>query len=617
MSDRYQGQLSPAQERRIRAIEERLRAAEKARAAADGNTTRRIIVSEKDIKTTTEDLQAHRDAVDPHPQYTTDTEATAIADSAVADHAAEADPHPVYLTEAEGNILYGSAGFDDSDLDGGEADQHYVGLLVDGGDVEEALTEGVADGGIASTIHDSGPGGTAYMETGTYDADENGIVDEAEALNDGTKSATAAAVADHLANNANPHGVTAAQAGAEPAFAKNSGFNKNLGTGAGTVSEGNHAHAFPALSDTPAGYAGNAGKVVAVKATEDGLEFITGGGGGSGSGEATQKTATQVAHGLAVQECIRLSGTSFVKANASTEADAEVVGIVTVVTDLDNFTYVMDGYVSGLSGLTAGEVYFLQDDGSLGSAPGTINKPVLVALSATEGIFVNYRGSLAGAGGATDLDGLSDVDTTTNLPTTDDGLVFNSSGLWVPKHVGRHTNHIRRSRFNSSAGWGTSGVTASWAQTDMPDAAEIRRHGRVSSVKINATTAGDRYVEAAIGYRPRVYGGKIYTASCYVKTLGLTGSGTPPEQAQLRLIVWDSGGGLVHDSTPATLGVGQDWTRISGSLLLGAASHNIAMRLMLRNVTGDVYFCGLMLVMGEHDDVDYAPHSEDNDQIWA
>lgn len=46
----------------------------------------------------------------------------------------------------------------------------------------------------------------------------------------------------HAADTANPHGVTAAQAGAEPAFAKNTGFNKNFGTGAGTVAEGNHLH---------------------------------------------------------------------------------------------------------------------------------------------------------------------------------------------------------------------------------------------------------------------------------------------------------------------------------------------------------------------------------------
>lgn len=44
---------------------------------------------------------------------------------------------------------------------------------------------------------------------------------------------------------------------------------------------------FLSLQDTPASYTGAGGKVVAVKATEDGLEFIdapSGGGGGDGVG---------------------------------------------------------------------------------------------------------------------------------------------------------------------------------------------------------------------------------------------------------------------------------------------------------------------------------------------
>lgn len=57
-----------------------------------------------------------------------------------------------------------------------------------------------------------------------------------------TPSGAQAKVDAHGNLTNNPHNVTAAQAGAEPAFTKNSGFNKNLGTAAGTVSEGNHNH---------------------------------------------------------------------------------------------------------------------------------------------------------------------------------------------------------------------------------------------------------------------------------------------------------------------------------------------------------------------------------------
>jgi hypothetical protein len=43
----------------------------------------------------------------------------------------------------------------------------------------------------------------------------------------------------HKADNANPHGVTTAQIGAEPSFTKNTAFNKNFGKTADTVLEGN------------------------------------------------------------------------------------------------------------------------------------------------------------------------------------------------------------------------------------------------------------------------------------------------------------------------------------------------------------------------------------------
>lgn len=46
-------------------------------------------------------------------------------------------------------------------------------------------------------------------------------------------------VNSHISNKSNPHGVTASQVGAEPAFSKNSAFNKNFGSGAGTVCQGN------------------------------------------------------------------------------------------------------------------------------------------------------------------------------------------------------------------------------------------------------------------------------------------------------------------------------------------------------------------------------------------
>jgi len=44
--------------------------------------------------------------------------------------------------------------------------------------------------------------------------------------------------------------------GKEPTFSKNTGFNKNFGTTAGTVSEGNHTHTFASLTAKPTTIAG-------------------------------------------------------------------------------------------------------------------------------------------------------------------------------------------------------------------------------------------------------------------------------------------------------------------------------------------------------------------------
>jgi hypothetical protein len=49
----------------------------------------------------------------------------------------------------------------------------------------------------------------------------------------------------HISSTSNPHSVTANQIGAEPAFTKNTAFNKDFGSTAGTVTEGND----PRLSD--------------------------------------------------------------------------------------------------------------------------------------------------------------------------------------------------------------------------------------------------------------------------------------------------------------------------------------------------------------------------------
>lgn len=106
----------------------------------------------------------------------------------------------------------------------------------------------------------------------------------------------------------------------------------------------------------------------------------------------------QVAHGLAVGDVLKFASGSYQKAQADTAANAEVVGIVSAVADVDNFTLHTVGYIDTLSGLTADTVYFLSAStaGALTAteptAVGNISKPVLTSTSTTAGHFLNMRG---------------------------------------------------------------------------------------------------------------------------------------------------------------------------------------------------------------------------------
>lgn len=119
---------------------------------------------------------------------------------------------------------------------------------------------------------------------------------------------------------------------------------------------------------------------------------------GTDYGTITVRNISLTSHGFSVGNVLKQSGTSYALAKADTAADAEVVGIVSTVIDANNFALTMLGNVPGLSGLTAGTVYFLSPTtaGALTSTEpsttGQISKPLLIADTTTSGYFYNYRG---------------------------------------------------------------------------------------------------------------------------------------------------------------------------------------------------------------------------------
>lgn len=146
--------------------------------------------------------------------------------------------------------------------------------------------------------------------------------------------------------------------------------------------------------------------------TDDALDDLAGRvetleGASGGAADAVTKSINQAAHGLSVGDWVRLSGTDYIKAQANSAAAAEVVGVVSAVADAANFTLQVAGRVTGLSGLTAGTVYYL-DASTAGAITATeptgsnVSKPVLVADTTTSGWVLQMRGTIAQAAGGWD-----------------------------------------------------------------------------------------------------------------------------------------------------------------------------------------------------------------------
>ena len=130
--------------------------------------------------------------------------------------------------------------------------------------------------------------------------------------------------------------------------------------------------------------------------TTAGWAAIAGGGGG------TIDKVLQASHGFALGNTLYLVGTTYTKAIATSSAAAEVVGVVSKIVDANNFELTLSGEVTGLTGLTAGEVYFLSaaTAGLLTvtepSTIGQVSVPVGIASSTTSLYVAPKRGVVIG-----------------------------------------------------------------------------------------------------------------------------------------------------------------------------------------------------------------------------
>lgn len=130
--------------------------------------------------------------------------------------------------------------------------------------------------------------------------------------------------------------------------------------------------------------------------------------GGAGAGGTTDQF-TQASPVLAVGDVVYLNGSVYTKAVASAANTAEVVGVISKdpsTLGANKYEITLSGEVSGLTGLVAGEVYFLSaaTAGALTvtepTTVGHVSLPVGVASSATSLYVAPKRGVVVGGANA-------------------------------------------------------------------------------------------------------------------------------------------------------------------------------------------------------------------------
>lgn len=158
---------------------------------------------------------------------------------------------------------------------------------------------------------------------------------------------------------------------------------------------------------------------------------------GLNSGNAGIKKVVRQSNDFSAGDAVRLDGANYVKAQANSAVNAEVVGVIEAGPNANQFTVVFAGEVNLGDDITttSGSPYFLRADqsGTVDPTPplttGTIKKTVYIGTGGNRAIVVNYLGLLNGfeGGDQVSLTGVSPVGQIIPYagPVTDTGAIPN------------------------------------------------------------------------------------------------------------------------------------------------------------------------------------------------
>jgi hypothetical protein len=134
---------------------------------------------------------------------------------------------------------------------------------------------------------------------------------------------------------------------------------------------------------------------------DDNVHYRTGAGPWNTSSSVPSQTlnVTQSAHAFVVGDWLRFNGTAWVLAQANSSVNADVIGVVSTVSGVNDFTITTSGLLT-TAGLTVGSQFLSEFtagtltiiDPAIAAVPGTVSVPVGIAISATQMIVGIKRG---------------------------------------------------------------------------------------------------------------------------------------------------------------------------------------------------------------------------------
>lgn len=159
-------------------------------------------------------------------------------------------------------------------------------------------------------------------------------------------------------------------------------------------------------------------------------------GSGATDAERVVLDVSQVGHGFSVGEAVYFDGVDWQLAQ-SNDALTLATHLVYRVADLDNFTLIQSGYMSGFVGLTPGDYYFvsptvpggLQNTDPTVSSTTFFSNPVLLAETATAGWVLPWRAF--GPGNATGGALVSEITTVDATPTDAQTITVPTDGVML------------------------------------------------------------------------------------------------------------------------------------------------------------------------------------------